>query len=58
MKRIIMLVITGALLMLIQSCATSGNTVAVQDPGAPSGNVTGQNMDYMYRSPSYQIGHL
>lgn len=53
-----MLVITGALLMLIQSCATSGNTVAVQDPGAPSGNVTGQNMDYMYRSPSYQIGHL
>lgn len=58
MKGIIKIVIVGILLILIQSCATGGDTVAVQDPGAPSGNVTGQNMDYMYRSPSYQIGHL
>lgn len=58
MKRMFEILLISMLIMLIQSCATSGTTAAVQDPGAPNGNVTGQNMDYMYRSPSYQIGHL
>lgn len=58
MKRIVYIVLAGVLSGWLQSCATSGTTASVEDQGAPSGNVTGQNMDYMYRSPSYQIGHL
>jgi hypothetical protein len=58
MKRIVEMVLTATLLTLLQSCATSGTAPDVQSPGAPGGNTTGQNMDYMYRSPSSQIGYL
>lgn len=46
--------------VLMQGCATSGSgaTSDIQPNTSVSGSVTGQNMDYMYRSPSYQIGHM
>lgn len=57
MKKLILALCVLATSALLQACANGG--AELQSPNVGDNpNATGQNMNYMYRSPSYQIGRI